>query len=314
MRPMKILITCSPMLVAIERLRYLFEEKDIAIITPKFAQVMKEEDLLKLVPTVEGWIIGDDPVTEEILTAGKNGKLKAAVRWGIGVDNVDFEAAKKLGIPITNTPGMFGNEVADVAIAYLIGLARQTYFIDREVRKGNWFKPAGVSLTGKTAALVGLGDIGSAVAKRLRAFDMKINAYDPFTKLTTTEAGVDQLLPFPESLADADFVVLCCALTPSSYHLINRESIGQMKDGVYIINVSRGPLIDEKELISALTAGKIKAAALDVFENEPLPLTSPLHKFDNCIFGSHNGSNTHDAVTRASMEAVKILFGYLHIE
>jgi len=311
---MKILITCPPMLRAIEHLRYLFDEKHIELITPEIVQALSLEKLMQLVPTADGWIIGDDPVTEEVLTAGKNGNLKAAVRWGIGVDNVDFKAAEKLGIPITNTPGMFGNEVADIALAYLLGLARQTYYIDREVRKGNWVKPAGISLRGKTAALVGLGDIGLAAAKRLKAFELKINGYDPFTKLTPESAGVDQILPFPENLGDSDFIILCSALTASSFHLINSESIEKMKNGVYLVNVSRGGLIDEQALIDALRSGKIKGAGLDVFETEPLPADSPLRQFDQCIFGTHNGSNTREAVMRASLEAVRILFGYLNIK
>jgi len=311
---MKILITCPPMLGAIERLRYLFTDKGIELITPNVIQQLTVEELIQLVPTADGWIIGDDPATEEVLRAGKNGCLKAAVRWGIGVDNVDFAAAEKFGIPISNTPRMFGNEVADVAIAYLVGLARKTFFIDRQVRKGNWIRPAGISLGGKTVALVGLGDIGLSVAKRLKAFDLHVNAYDPFARVTAEEAGVDRILPFPDDLAAADFVLVCCALTPSSFHIINKESIEKMKDGVYVINVSRGGLIDEPALIEALRSGKVKAAALDVFETEPLPLNSPLHEFEQCIFGAHNGSNTEEAVTRASHEAIKILFGFMDIK
>jgi len=165
---MRILITCPPMLRRIHEFRGIFEEKNIELVTPDVIQVLTEDELIDIVPGVDGWIIGDDPATEKVFTAGKNGKLKAAVKWGVGVDNVDFKAAEKLGIPISNTPGMFGNEVADIALAYLLGLSRETYFIDREVRKGNWVKPAGISLNDKVVALIGLGDIGLATAKRLK--------------------------------------------------------------------------------------------------------------------------------------------------
>ncbi|QEM11999.1 phosphoglycerate dehydrogenase [Mucilaginibacter rubeus] len=311
---MKVLVTCPPMLRAIDQLRYLFEEKGIELITPNVVQVLTEDELVELVPTVDAWIIGDDPATERVFTAGKAGKLVAAVKWGVGVDNVDFKACEKLGIPISNTPRMFGNEVADMALAYFTGLARESYLVDREVRKGNWIKPPGMSLEGKTVALIGIGDIGLATARRLKAFDVKINAYDPFTKLTPAEANVDEILAFPDKLGDADFVILTCALTPSNYHLINNDSIGQMKDGVIIINVSRGPLIDEKALTEALLSGKVKSAGLDVFEVEPLPADSPLRQFEQCIFGTHNGSNTKEAVIRASLKAVDLLFGYLNIK
>ena len=151
------LITCPPLLKSIDSFKPLFYKQDIELILPDVVQSLSEQELIDLVPRADGWIIGDDPVTEKVLTAGKKGNLKAAVRWGVGVDNVDFKAARSLGIPISNTPGMFGNEVADVGICYLTGLARQTFYIDREVRKGRWIKPQGISLTGKSVALIGLG-------------------------------------------------------------------------------------------------------------------------------------------------------------
>lgn len=311
---MKILITCPPMLRGISDLRHFFDEKGIELILPEVVQTLSEEQLIELVPQVDGWIIGDDPATERVFEAGIKGNLKAAVKWGVGVDNVDFKACEKLGIPISNTPRMFGNEVADMALAYFTGLARESYRVDREVRNGNWIKPPGVSVGDKTVALVGLGDIGLATARRLAGFGVKINAYDPFTKLTPAEAGVDVIMAFPERLDKADFVILTCALTPSSFHLINEESISLMKDGVYIINVSRGGLVDEKALIKALDSGKVKAAGLDVFEQEPLPLDSPLRKFEQNIFGTHNGSNTREAVIRASLKAIELIFGYLGVK
>lgn len=311
---MKILITCPPMLRGINNLRHYFDEKGIELVLPEVVQTLTEDQLLELVPTVDGWIIGDDPATEKVFTAGVAGKLKAAVKWGVGVDNVDFKAAEKLGIPISNTPRMFGNEVADMAMAYFLGLARESYKVDREVRKNNWIKPPGISLTGKTVALVGLGDIGLGTARRLKGFDVKINAYDPFTKLTPAEANADEILQFPDQLEKADFVILTCALTPSSYHLVNANSIALMKDGVYIINVSRGGLIDEPALVDALNSGKVKAAGLDVFETEPLPADHPFRGFEQCIFGTHNGSNTKEAVIRASLRAIELIFGYLEIK
>lgn len=302
------------MLRAIDQLRYIFDEKGIELVTPNVVQILSEEELIEIVPTVDAWIIGDDPATEKVFTAGKNGKLRVAVKWGVGVDNVDFKACEKLGIPISNTPRMFGNEVADMALAYFTGLARESYRVDREVRAGNWIKPAGMSLDGKTVALIGIGDIGLATARRLKAFGVKVNAYDPFTKLTAAEANVDEILAFPDKLEQADFVLLTCALTPSNFHLINAESIAKMKDGVIVINVSRGGLIDETALTAALTSGKVRSAGLDVFETEPLPIDSPLRSFEQCILGTHNGSNTREAVIRASLKAIDLLFGFLEIK
>lgn len=310
---MKVLITCPPMLGQLAEFLPIFEEAGIEVIAPKVVQILSEEELLELVPTVDGWIIGDDQATERIFRAGKAGKLKAAVKWGIGVDNVDFKACKELGIPIINTPMMFGAEVATIAVSYVLGLARQTYYIDREVRAGNWVKPAGMSLAGHTVALIGFGDIGKATARFLKAFDMHINVYDPFAKRTEEDEEAYRFLNFPEELETADFVVSTCALTPATKHLINAESIQRMKDGVRIVNVSRGPIVDEAALLEGLKSGKVHSAGLDVFETEPLPMDSELRSFDRCIFGTHNGSNTIQGVRRASHQAIRSMFEFLEI-
>jgi D-3-phosphoglycerate dehydrogenase len=300
------------MLGLINEFRHLFTEKSIDLHCPLVKQTLSVEELKELLPQFDGWIIGDDPANAEVFKAGHQGKLKAAVKWGVGVDNVDFKAAKELGIPITNTPRMFGGEVADVAVGYVIGLARQTFWIDREVRKGNWIKPSGTSLAGKTVALVGFGDIGRNTAKRLLAFDLKVIAYDPYFQAQDNLSQVESSV-WPNRLEEADFIVLTCALTADNYHLLNADIFAKVKPAVKIVNVARGPLIDESALIDALSSGQVHSAALDVFEIEPLPLDSPLRGFEHCIFGSHNGSNTVDAVRRASHQAIALLFDFLGV-
>lgn len=311
---MKVLLTCPPMIGQIDRFRPAFETKGVEIIIPKnFVQSLSEERLMEILPTVDGWIIGDDLASRRVFEAGKKGIFKAAVKWGIGIDNVDINAAKQLGIPISNTPYMFGGEVADLAVAYTIALARYTHFIDKEIRQGNWAKPAGISLAGKTVALVGFGDIGKSIAKRLFAMDMVLNIYDPYTKDKERYSDYN-FFSFPEKLEEGDFVVLACALTPENKHIINQKTLIKMKDGVRIVNVSRGGLIDETALVTAIQSKKVHSIALDVFEVEPLPMDSPLRQFDNAIFGSHNGSNTIDGVIRASKKAMSLLFEFLGVE
>jgi D-3-phosphoglycerate dehydrogenase len=228
------------------------------------------------------------------------------------VDNVDFVAAKELEIPIANTPRMFGTEVADIAVGYVIGLARQTFFIDRGVRLGKWLKPSGISLSEKTVALLGFGDIGRNTAKRLLSADMRVIAYDPYFQpaagLETVESA-----QWPNRLDEADFIVLTCALTPDNWHILNKETLALAKRGLRIVNVARGPLIDEVALAEALASGQVYSVALDVFEVEPLPEESPLRQFEQCIFGSHNASNTVDAVHRASERAIALLFDFLGV-
>lgn len=301
------------MLRLIEEFRPEFEVKGIALVTPNVVQTMTEDELVEILPTVDGWIIGDDPATERVFAAGKAGSLKAAVKWGVGVDNVNFEACKQLGIPVTNTPLMFGEEVGSLAVHYVIGLARQTFVIDRGVRAGEWPKPAGISLMDKTAAVIGFGDIGKSTARMLLAFGVNVNVYDPFANRTDEDEMKYRFYGFPDRLDEADFVVITCSLNPQTKKMINSESISRMKDGVRIVNVSRGGIIDEVALIQGLQSGKVHSAALDVFEVEPLPADSPLRSFDRCIFGTHNGSNTVDAVRRASKQAMKYLFDFLKI-
>ncbi|MFZ3140027.1 phosphoglycerate dehydrogenase [Polaromonas sp.] len=306
----RILVTCPPMLRMIDSFRPLFANKGIELTAPEVVQTLSVAELKELVPQHDGWIIGDDPATREVFEVGKAGRLKAAIKWGIGVDNVDFSACKDLGIPITNTPNMFGGEVADIAVGYVIALARQTFLIDRGVRDGAWLKPAGISLSGKTVALIGYGDIGQNVARRLLAADMRVIAYDPGFRPVESIPTVESAT-WPDRLDEADFIVATCALTKSSFHMVNAETLAKTKPGVRVVNVARGPIIDELALISALESGQVHSAALDVFEEEPLPQSSPLHRYERCIFGSHNASNTVDAVNRTSLIAIEKLFAYL---
>lgn len=306
----RVLVTCPPMLGMIQEFIEPARAQGFELMPAKVTQTLSQDELVELLPDYDGWIIGDDPATRRVFEAGKAGRLKAAVKWGIGVDNVDFVACKDLGIPIINTPQMFGGEVADIAVAYTIGLARHLFEVDRGVRAGSWPKPAGISLAGKTVAVIGFGDIGRAAARRLAACDMRVIAYDPGNQDDGGVVGIERAR-WPARIEQADFIVLTCSLNASNRHMLNAGTLGQCKAGVMIVNVARGPLIDEAALITALQSGHVKAAALDVYEDEPLSLQSPLRSIPQCIFGSHNGSNTKDAVRRASAEAMSRLFGFL---
>jgi len=309
---MKILVTCPPMLGMFNEFVEPAKKLGIELVAAETTQILTEEELIELLPHYDGWIIGDDPATKRVFEAGLTGKLKAAVKWGIGVDNVDFSACKELNIPIVNTPNMFGGEVADVALAFLLGLARETYYIDREIRSTyGWPKPAGMSVAGKTVGVVGFGDIGKSTVKRLSGFDVNVTVYDPGVD---GNQGFDFVTrkSFPDGLEDLDFLIFTCALNKHNFHMLNTKTLEKLKKGAKVINVARGPLIDENALIKALHSGHISAAALDVFEEEPLPKNSPLRDMPQCIFGSHNGSNTKEGVRRATYEAMSKVAGFLH--
>lgn len=307
---MKVLVTCPPMLGIQEKFKPLFADKNIEVHCPKIVQTLSESELIELLPEFDGWIIGDDPATRRVFEAGIKGKLKAAVKWGVGVDNVDFAACRDLNLPITNTPGMFGREVADVATGYVLALARETFVIDRGVREGGWPKPRGMSLWDKTVGIVGFGDIGRNVAKRLLASDMQVIAYDPAFKIAEGLEQVDGAV-WPQRVEECDFLVFTCSLNQANRHMLNADTLARCKAGVRIVNVARGPLIDEKALEQALQFGHVHSAALDVFEVEPLPMESVLRAHPRCIFGSHNGSNTNEAVWATTQKASQLLFGFL---
>ena len=309
---MKILVTCPLMLGLMDRFYPTLERYSAQATAPAVVQSLSEDELINIVPQHDGWIIGDDPVTRRVLEAGKAGRLKAAVKWGVGVDNIDFAAFADLGIPITNTPGLFGAEVGDTAMGYVIALARESFHIDDGVRQGGWPKPTGISLAGKTAALVGFGDIGKNTARRLLASGIRVVAYDPFVGPVPELPSVERA-DWPVRLEEADYIVLTCSLTPSSRSIINAESLARAKTGVRIVNVSRGQVIAQADLESALASGKVYSAALDVFEVEPLPIDSPLRNHSRVIFGSHNASNTVEAVTRGSEAAIFKLMEFLGV-
>ena len=307
---MRILVTCPPMIGAKEHFLPQFAERGWEAVIPEFTQVMSEEALMDVLPDCDGWIIGDDPATRNVFAAGRAGALKAAVKWGIGTDNVDFEACRDLAIPIANTPQMFGNEVADVALGYVICLARELITIDKKVRAGQWYKPQGQSLSEATIGVVGYGDIGRQTCHRMRALGAKVIGWDPGMQHADMEDGVT-LESWPVALPSCDYVVLTCNLNPDNHHMINAARLAEMKTGAGLVNVARGPLVDENALIEALNGGYIGAAALDVFEAEPVSLDNPLLAMPHVLVGSHNGSNTLQGVLRANQKAIDLLHGFL---
>lgn len=306
---LKILVTCPPMLGMREQFLPYIEKYDVEVVCANVVQTLSEKELIELLPSFDGWIIGDDPATRAVFEAGKGGRLKAAVKWGIGVDNVDFQACKDMNIPITNTPNMFGGEVADIGVGYLIALARETFFIDREIRSGHWPKNRGISLSGKKVGLVGYGDIGRSAALRLSAFGMDVIAFDPGKDVISDPSVA--LSVWPERIEECDFIMFTCSLNNINRHMLNHAVLNKCKDGVRVINVARGPLIDELALCDALRSGKVHSAALDVFEIEPLPLDSYLREHPLCVLGSHNGSNTSDAVAKTNIVAIDHLMRFL---
>jgi len=322
----KILVTCPPMIKQIENYKQLFENNNLEYFCPKFTQVMTEDELMEILPDYDGWIIGDDPATKQVFEAGVKGKLKVAVKWGVGVDNVNFEACKELGIPITNVPNVFGEEVSDVAIGYLLCLTRKLHLIDAETKNGGWIKPCGNSLSNKKVCLIGFGDIGRSTARKLLAFNLNVFVSDPgFEKVDNNiickynsdikisdELNKVNITSLEEAVTECDFIVVTCALNKFTHHLVNENVIRLANKGVRIINVARGPIVKEEDVIKLLEEEFIESVGFDVFEEEPLKNDSKLRDYPQNIYGSHNGSNTIEAVNRTSDIAINNITEFLN--
>ena len=302
----RVLLTCPQLQASFDRYRHIFEERGIEVELPQVAQQLREHELLEMISRFDGVIAGDDEFTARVLENGT--RLKTIARWGVGVDSVDLDAAKRLGIRVTNTPGVFADEAADVVMGYIILLARRLHQIDRSIRNGEWPKIQGSSLRGKLLGVIGVGSIGRAVACRAAAAGMQVTGCDVSTlsDAVVQETGI-RMVDLEELLKTSDFISLNCNLTAANRHMLGPREFGLMKGGVYLVNTARGALVDETALVQSLSNGTVAGAALDVFETEPLPVGSPLRRFDNCIFGSHNSSNTREAVMRVNDLAIRNL-------
>lgn len=311
--PLKVLVTCRQMQNCWSHFAERFAELGIEVDQPEVVQQPSEEELIAIIGQYDGMIAGDDPLTREVLSHAK--KLKILSKWGVGTDGIDKVAAADLGIPVTNTPNVFGDEVADVAMGYVTILARQFHRMDASIREGGWLKVEGQSISGLDAGIIGFGSIGQATARRCLGFGMNVHAYDvtPEAQSAAAELGV-AFEPLETVFANADYLILCAPLVPATRHIVNADTLALMRPGSRVINVSRGPMVDEAALIASLKSGHTAAAGLDVFEVEPLPMDSPLRDFEQCVFGSHNGSNTAEGSLRASFKAVDNLLAGLGLQ
>lgn len=257
---------------------------------------LKPEELLKIIPDYDGLIIRSaTKVTREVVAAAKN--LKIIGRAGSGLDNVDIPAATKRGIVVMNTPG--GNTVttAEHAVALLVSMARRVPQADASTKSGKWEKKKfmGMELFNKTLGIIGVGAIGSHVAKIAQGMMMNVLAYDAFlSPEKAKELGVE-VVDLEGLLTRSDVITIHAPLTPDTKHMINAASIEKMKAGVRIINCARGGIVDESDLYDALKAGKVAAAAFDVFEKEPVDPSHPLLTLENFICTPHLGAATKEA-------------------
>jgi D-3-phosphoglycerate dehydrogenase len=253
-------------------------------------QYLSESQCLALNNCYDGWIAGDDQITKAVIDHFQP-RLKVISKWGSGIDSIDLLHAKSTGLTIANSPGAFQDSVGEMAVGYLLALTRGLIHTHTEVLNFRWPKTRYRTLIGMKVGIVGFGAIGQGVASRLESLGCEVHYSDP---------NVDTHYYIKQNLADLvalnESIIITCALNDSTRGLFDNDVLTGMRENSYLINVSRGPIINEQALLSSLKEGKFAGVALDVYEVEPLATLSPLRDFENVIFGSHNANNTIDAV------------------
>jgi D-3-phosphoglycerate dehydrogenase / 2-oxoglutarate reductase len=296
----------SPKGIALLQQRPEFE----VVVLPKR---LSEPELLPVVADAVALLVrSETKVTRKVIESAP--KLRVVGRAGVGVDNVDVEAATQHGVVVMNTPG--GNTVttAELSFAMLLALARKVPQAYTSMTAGKWDRKLfqGMELLGKTLGILGMGRIGSEVAKRALVFGMRVIAYDPYL---TAERARTLGVEFADSVDDvyrvADFITVHMPVTPETKHMLNAAAFTKMKPGVRLVNCARGEIISENDLLAALESGKVAGAALDVFAVEPLPADHPYRKQPNVILTPHLGASTQEAQEKCGIEVAEVVTAYL---
>jgi D-3-phosphoglycerate dehydrogenase / 2-oxoglutarate reductase len=252
-------------------------------------------------------------VTRKIIEAGK--KLKVIGRYGVGVDNIDVSAATENGVAVVNCPVYHIPSVPEHILALVFALARRIPAADRSVRQGKWDHQqfVGMEIEGKTLSILGLGRIGSTLAKKAAGLGMTVLGYDPYVTAGSSELPGLRVVNFDQAVAEADFLAVSMPLTDETRNSIGEKIFSRMKKTAYLVNTARGPIVDENALYSALKGGRIAGAAMDVMATEPPGLNHKLYEFDNVIITPHTGGSTKESFARlgglVARDVVSVLQG-----
>ena len=311
---MRIGITCIQLIRDVADWRPALEAAGFEVAVPEIpGQHLEGDQLVAALKGCVGVVAGDDKFTAAV--QDRLPDLRVISKWGIGVDGIDRTHAASRGTVVTNTPGAFDDEVADVAMAYTTMLLRQLHVIHEGVRGGSWPKPAGHSLGSHTLGVIGLGGIGRAMVRRAVVAGMQVIGSDPSPE-SQAAAGSDgaRIVDIDELMSTSDIVSVNCPLTPETYHLVNAARLALMRPGGYLVNTGRGDVVDTVALADALRSGHLVGAAVDVLEEEPPGPDNPIRGIDSVIFGSHNASNTLEASARVHRRSIENLARELDVE
>jgi D-3-phosphoglycerate dehydrogenase len=264
---------------------------------------LKAEELQNIIGEYDAVVVRSAAkITKDIIAKGD--KLKVIGRAGIGVDNVDVQAATEKGIVVMNTPQGNALAAAEHTIGLMFAAARKIGLADRTMKEGKWEKKAlmGIEIYGKTLGIVGIGNIGAIVAEKALALGMRVVAYDIFISKEFAESKGIELVDFDTLLKESDFISVHVPLVKETRNLINKDTIAKMKKSVIIMNVARGPVVNEKDLYDAIQEGRVAGAALDVFDEEPTPKENPLVLCDKVVCTPHLGASTAEAQDKVAID------------
>lgn len=291
-KKMKVLVTATNYSALCAAGKQLLESKGCEIIENPFGRPMTFDELKEYAPQTDAVVVGVDTWNEAVFKMAPN--LKVLARFGVGVDNIDIEKARELGIKVCNAAGKNANAVAELTVGLIISAMRNIHTLHQTTRQGRWDRFVGEELVGRKVGLLGFGNIAQKVAKKLSGFDVELIAYDKYPNLEAARQLNVSMVGWEDVLGQADVVCMLLPNLPETRQFMNDKTFAMMKDKAYFINTARGALVDEKALKSALESGKLAAAAIDVYEREPTSADNPLFQVGNVLTTPHTAAETYE--------------------
>jgi D-3-phosphoglycerate dehydrogenase len=288
----KILVTATNYSLLCTEAKKLLQENGCEVIENPHNRPMTFNELEEIISDIDAVVAGVDTWDESVFKIAP--KLKVIARFGVGVDNIDLEKAREYGITVTNAPRLNSNAVAELTVSLILNSLRNTPNLHVSTQEGKWERFVGFELKGKNVGLLGFGNIAQSVAKKLQGFDVNVTAYDKYPNQEIADKYNVKFASYEEILETSDIVSMLLPHMKETHHFMNRDRFGMMKEGSYFINTSRGGLVDEMALYETLSSGKLRAAAIDVYEQEPVSPSNSLFQLENIITTPHTAAETYE--------------------
>lgn len=306
---MKILVTATNYSRYCQAGKKILQDAGCEIIENPNGRPYTFEELKELVSDIDGVVAGVDDWNERVFQLAP--RLKVIARFGVGIDNINLDDAKKYGIAVCNCPGINTSAVAEQAVALMLGLTREIPFLNKQVKEGKWPRSMMHELKSRTVGLLGFGAIARDVAGKLAGFGPKVLAYDKYPNMDAAGKLGVEMTELETVLRESDIISIHLPALPDTKGIICQETIGKMKDGVFLVNTARGVLVKEADVTEALKTGKIAGFATDVYEEEPVKADNPLFSLENCITTPHTSAETFENCEQTSVHTAEMILDIL---